>query len=49
MSINVKVSENTSRQLTDLSKKRKDERSLIRTKQDIVADAIDKLHKKECK
>jgi len=49
MPVNVKTNDKTTEQLTDLSKKRKDEQSLIKTKQDIVADLVDKAHKKECK
>ena len=47
MSINIKVNEKTSEQLTALSTKRKSEHDLVRTKQDIVADLVDRAHKKE--
>ena len=49
MSINIKVNEKTSEQLTALSSKRKAEHSIARTKQDIIADLVDKAHKKEIK
>lgn len=49
MTINVKTNKRTSEQLTALSKKRKGEQAIVKTKQDIVADLVDKAHKKECK
>ena len=49
MAINVKTNEKTTKQLTDLSKKRKNEHALNKSKQDIVAELIDTAHKKECK
>ena len=49
MAINVKTNERTAAQLTDLSKSRKAEHSLNKTKQDIVAELVDVAHKKECK
>ena len=48
MPINVKTNKKTTEQLSELSSKRKESLSLIRTKQDIVADLVDKAHKKEC-
>jgi len=48
MTINVKTNKRTSEQLTALSKKRKADLSLIKTKQDIVADLVDRAYKKEC-
>lgn len=49
MAINIKVNEKTSDQLTALKIKRSNEYSLIRTKQDLVAEAVDALYKKEIK
>tara|TARA_R110002051_G_scaffold324424_2_gene421643 strand:+ start:38273 stop:38422 length:150 start_codon:yes stop_codon:yes gene_type:complete len=49
MAINVKTNERTSKQLTALSNKRKDEHSLNKTKQDIVAELVEVAFKKECK
>ena len=49
MPVNVKTNERTTKQLTELSDKRKKEHALNKTKQDIVADLVDKAHKKECK
>ena len=49
MGINIKVNEKTSQQLTDLSSKRKAEHALNKSKQDIIAELVDKQHKKECK
>lgn len=45
----VKVTEQTDALLTELSQKRKSEGALVRTKQDIVAEAIQALYKKEMK
>jgi hypothetical protein len=45
----VKVSEKANDMLTEISKKRKADGSLVRTKQDILAELIQSLHKKECK
>ena len=49
MPVNVKTNEKTTKQLTELSIKRKAEHDLNRTKQDIVAELVDKAHKEECK
>lgn len=49
MPVNVKTNKRTTEQLTDLSKKRKDEHALNKSKQDIVAELVDIAHKKECK
>jgi hypothetical protein len=49
MAINVKINERTTEQLTKLSAKRKDEYSLNKTKQDIIAELVDAAFKKECK
>jgi len=49
MGINVKTSERTSKLLTELSNKRKEEHSLNKTKQDIIAELVETAHKKECK
>jgi len=49
MAINVKTNERTAALLTDLSKSRKADHSLNKTKQDIVAELIEAAHKKECK
>lgn len=49
MAVNVKTNERTTKQLTELSKKRKSEHSLNKTKQDIVAELVEAAHKKECK
>lgn len=49
MAINVKTNERTSGQLTSLSIKRKDEHSLNKTKQDIIAELVEAAFKKECK
>ena len=45
----LKVSPVTDNQLTELSKKRKAEHAVSRSKQDIAAEAVAALHKKECK
>ena len=47
--INVKVNKKTAEQLTELSAKRKSKMEPNRTKQDIVADLVDKAHKREVK
>ncbi len=49
MAINIKINERTSEQLTSLKKKRVEEFSIIKTKQDITAEAIETLYKKEIK
>lgn len=49
MSINVKVNNLTSKQLSELSAKRKGDNALVRTKIDIVAELVANAHKKECK
>ena len=49
MAINVKTNERTAEQLTALSSKRKDEHSLNKTKQDIIAELVEAAFKKECK
>ena len=43
----VKVSVQTDKLLTELSKKRKEAGSLVRTKQDILSEAITALYKRE--
>ena len=47
MSVNIKVNKKTSEQLTELSAKRKAEFNQNKSKQDIVAELVDKQHKKE--
>lgn len=49
MPVNVKTNEKTTKQLTDLSNKRKNEHALNKSKQDIVAELVDTAHRKECK
>ena len=49
MPVNVKTNDKTTKQLTELSAKRKAEHALNKNKQDIVAELIDNAHKKECK
>ena len=49
MAINIKVNEKTSEQLTALKEKRANEYALTRNKQDLVAEAVDALYKKEIK
>ena len=49
MAINVKTNEKTTKQLTDLSKKRKNEHALNKSKQDIVAELVEIAFKKEIK
>lgn len=49
MPVNVKTNDKTTLQLTELSAKRKAKQSLIKSKQDIVAELVDKAHKRECK
>ena len=46
--INIKVNAKTANQLTALSDKRKADQELIKTKQAIVADLVNKAFKKEC-
>ena len=46
---NIKLSPETNEKLRGLSSKRKGENNLIKTQQAIVADLIDRAHKKECK
>lgn len=43
------ISEKATKQLTDLSVKRKEIDSVVRTKKGITEDLIDKAHKKEIK
>jgi len=43
----LKVTTETDRMLTELSAKRKSECALVRTKQDIAAEAIQALYRKE--
>lgn len=45
----VKLNDNIDKLLTELSKKRKEEGSIISTKQSIVAELVIKQHKKEIK
>lgn len=49
MPVNVKTNDKTTEQLTELSKIRKGTHNIIKSKQDIVADLVDKAHKRECK
>jgi len=49
MPVNVKTNDKTTKQLTELSTKRKAEHALIKNKQDIVAELVAIAHKKECK
>ena len=49
MAQHVKVTTSTNKMLDKLSGKRKSEESLVRTKQDIAAEAIIYLYKKEMK
>jgi len=49
MTINVKTNKRTSDLLTELSKTRKDNCAMNRTKQDIIAELVESAHKKECK
>ncbi|QZI87785.1 hypothetical protein PODOV050v2_p0023 [Vibrio phage 66E30.1] len=49
MAQHVKVNPTTDEMLSKLSEKRKRENSFIRTKQDIAAEAIVALYKKEMK
>lgn len=48
MPVNVKTNDKTTKQLTELSKTRKSNNSLNRTKQDIVAELVETAYKKEC-
>jgi len=43
------ISERSSNQLSELSKKRKAEDALISSKKKVIEDLIDQAHKKECK
>ena len=43
------ISTKATNQLTELSKKRKQEDDVVRTKKGITEDLIDKAFKKECK
>lgn len=45
----VKVSLKTNDMIDEISKKRKEAGEFNRTKQDVIAEAIQSLHKKECK
>ena len=45
----VKLSNKTNEQLTELSELRKDNDEVIKSKQGIVAELIEKLYRKECK
>jgi hypothetical protein len=47
--INIKINEATDQQLKELSKKRKGENAMIRTKVDILSEAVDRVYKKEIK
>lgn len=49
MAQHVKVNPSTDKMLSDISSKRKKECSFIKTKQDIVSEAIAALYKKEIK
>lgn len=49
MAQHVKVKANTDKMLSELSDKRKGEESFIKSKQDIAAEAIEMLYKKEIK
>lgn len=49
MAVNVKTNERTTELLTALSKARKANHSLNKTKQDIIAELVEAAHKKECK
>lgn len=45
----ITINKKTSEQLIELKKKRVDEESLVKSKEGIVAQAVDLLHKKEIK
>jgi len=45
----VKMHDTVWKNLDDLARVRRDSGALVKTKQDIVADFINKAHKKECK
>ena len=45
----VKMHDKISKKLDELAEVRRDSGALVKTKQDIVADFINKAHKKECK
>lgn len=45
----VRISDKTSEMLDKLSEKRKEENAFVRTKQDLVAEAVIQLYKKEIK
>lgn len=49
MAQHVKVKPSTDKMLSELSDKRKGEESFIKSKQDIAAEAIEALYKKEFK
>lgn len=49
MAINIKINQKTSDQLTALKDKRQIEMSLNKNKQDITAEAIEALYKREIK
>lgn len=49
MAINVKINKRTSDQLTKLSAKRKVEMALNKTKQDLTAEAVERLFNEEFK
>jgi hypothetical protein len=49
MAQHVKVKPSTDKMLTELSEKRKGEEAFIKSKQDIAAEAIEILYKKEIK
>ncbi len=49
MSAAVRVSELTEKQLNELSKKRKADHAIVKSKQAIAAEAIEILYKKEIK
>ena len=45
----VKMHNKVSEKLDDIAEVRRDNGAVVKTKQDIVADFINKAHKKECK
>ena len=49
MSSNVRTNKRTDKMLSELSMKRKSQDSFIKSKQDIVAEAVEDLYKKEAK
>ena len=49
MAQHVKVKPSTDKMLTELSEKRKYEEAFIKSKQDIAAESIEALYKKEMK